>query len=84
MEKKSNFKKAKKVVDFIANSSSEAMDLKNLISNNNFEVNHIFTGSTIPIIKDAGYYVAGSSNIRILYTSSNGPVKAISLSTVEK
>lgn len=58
---------ARRTVDLIANESPEAIELVNHITQNNFVVNHIYSGSSTPILKDKDLFVVGSGNIRSSY-----------------
>lgn len=82
MKKNNILPTEKQVVDFIANVSPEALILKDLISQNNFVVNHIYSGSSIPILKDADYYVVGSNHIRACYTTQLNSVKSTTITEV--
>jgi len=55
-------------VDLIANESTEAKALIESISGNNYSVNHIYSGSSIPVLRYNDLIVIGSNNIRASYT----------------
>ncbi len=58
-----------KKVEFIANNTREAIELKNKLAEKGLIVNHIYTGSSVPVLIDNGYYSVGAGNIRRNYFS---------------
>jgi hypothetical protein len=59
--------KLKRNMEFIANNTSEALELKKSLEKEGFNVNHIYTGSSVPILIDKGNYTVGAGNIRTMY-----------------
>jgi hypothetical protein len=60
----------KRSVEFIANNTKEALDMKKSFEEKDFEVNHIYTGSSVPILIDEGNYTVGAGNIRRNYLTN--------------
>jgi hypothetical protein len=58
----------KRSVEFIANNTDEALNLKKSLEEKGFIVTHIYTGSSVPILLDNGNYTTGAGNIRRNYT----------------
>ena len=56
-----------KKIDLIANASSEANELIKQLIKNNYCVNHIYTGSDTPVLKDNDNFIIGANNIRLHY-----------------
>jgi hypothetical protein len=56
-------------VEFIANNTNEAIELKDKLIEQGLDVTHIYTGSSIPILldKDNKNYTVGAGNIRMNY-----------------
>ena len=59
--------KSKRSVEFIANNTNGALELKKSLEKKDFNVNHIYTGSSVPILIDEGNYTSGAGNIRLMY-----------------
>lgn len=57
-------------VEFIANNTSEAIELKNRLVKEGLDVKHIYTGSSLPVLIDHGNYTVGAGHIRLNYFSS--------------
>jgi len=55
-------------VDFLANDSIEALDLKEALEKNGYEVNHIHSGSSKPIVLGKNMHLHGAGNIRTQLT----------------
>lgn len=62
--------KQKRSVEFIANNTEEALDMKKALEKKGFDVNHIYTGSSVPTLIDDGNYTTGAGNIRANYLTS--------------
>jgi hypothetical protein len=62
----------KRTVDLMANESPEALELIDHIKQNNFIVNHIYSGSSTPILQDNDLFIVGSGNIRTTYCRGLG------------
>lgn len=60
-------KKEKKSIDFIANNSEEALNIKKALEKKGYEVNHIYTGIGIPMLIDGYNFIFGARNIRLDY-----------------
>lgn len=56
-----------KKVELIANNTIGAIELKNKLVEKGLIVNHIYTGSSVPILIDNGYYSVGAGHIRMNY-----------------
>jgi hypothetical protein len=63
--------KQKRSVEFIANNTPAAIELKDALVKRGLDVNHIYTGSSVPILIDNENYTIGSGNIRINYLIFN-------------
>ena len=61
-------KKQKRNIELIANNTNEAIALKKSLEEKGFNVNHIYTGSCVPILKDEDNYTIRAGNIRRNYT----------------
>ncbi|MGY4884871.1 MAG: hypothetical protein ACP5NZ_04810 [Nanobdellota archaeon] len=59
--------KEKKNIEFIANNSEEALNMKKALEKKGYEVNHVYTGVATPIIIDGDNYIVGARNIRFDY-----------------
>ncbi|MEK6833485.1 MAG: hypothetical protein AABY32_05550 [Nanoarchaeota archaeon] len=59
--------KSKRTIEFIANNTNEALALKKSLLEEGLDVNHIYTGSSVPILIDEGNYTSGAGNIRLMY-----------------
>jgi hypothetical protein len=59
--------KQKRNIELIANDTNGALELKKLLVQKGMIVNHIYTGSSTPILIDNGYYLVGAGNIRRNY-----------------
>lgn len=58
----------KRNIEFIANNTQEALDMKKALEKKGFDVNHIYTGSSVPtLIDDGNNYTVGAGNIRANY-----------------
>lgn len=57
----------KRSVEFIANNTREAIELKNKLSEAGLNVNYIYTGSSVPVLRENKYYTIGAGNIRAMY-----------------
>lgn len=58
----------KRSVKFYANNSNEANEMKESLLERGLNVNHVFTGSSVPIlIEETGYTLSGAGNIRMMY-----------------
>lgn len=62
-----NKKKSKRTIELIANNTGEAIELKNRLTKESLDVTHIYTGSSVPILKDNEHYTVGTGNIRMNY-----------------
>lgn len=62
-----NIQRSKKNIEFIANNTNEAIELKNRLIGRGLTVNSIYTGSDVPILIDNGNWYVGSGNIRANY-----------------
>jgi hypothetical protein len=58
----------KRNIEFIANNTPEAIELKDALAGKGLIVTHIYSGSSIPILIDNGNCTVGSGNIRRNYT----------------
>ena len=57
-----------RTIEFIANNTREAIELKGKLSEKGFDVNHVYTGSSVPILIDKNNnYTVGAGNIRMNY-----------------
>jgi len=63
--------KQKRNIELIANNSSAAIELKDQLIAMGFEVNHIYTGSSVPILMENGNYIVGAGKIRANYSCFN-------------
>jgi len=61
----------KRTVELIANDSNEAKELKNSLEAKGLSVNHIYGGSSKPILIENENYFFGAGNIRFQYLSKN-------------
>jgi hypothetical protein len=60
--------KEKRSVQFYANNTNEAIEMKTSLLEKGLKVNHIFTGSSVPVlIEETGYTISGAGNIRMMY-----------------
>jgi hypothetical protein len=57
----------KRNVEFIANNTQEALDIKKSLEDLGFVVKHTYTGSSVPILTEEHHYTVGSGNIRRNY-----------------
>jgi hypothetical protein len=57
----------KRNIELIANNTDEALALKKSLEKEGFNVNHIYTGSSVPVIIDNGNYAVGAGHIRMMY-----------------
>lgn len=64
-------KEEKRNIEFIANNTPEAIELKEQLTRKNIIVNHIYTGSAVPILIENGNYIVGAGNIRANYLCFN-------------
>ena len=62
--------KSKRNIELIANNTGEAIEMKKSLEKKGFNVNHIYTGSSVPILIDNGHYTTGAGNIRAMYKLS--------------
>jgi len=61
----------KRSVEFLANDSKEAKDMKKSLEEKGLKVNHIYSGSSVPILIDNGLPTRGAGNIRTYYSLKN-------------
>jgi hypothetical protein len=59
--------KEKREVEYWANNSPLAIEIRESLLERGLKVNHIFTGSTLPILKDGNNYTIGVGNILTSY-----------------
>ncbi len=59
--------KSKRSVELIANNTKEALDMKKSLEKKGFDVNHIYTGSSVPILIENKNYYSGLGHIRMMY-----------------
>jgi hypothetical protein len=59
--------KQKRNIEFIANNTGEAMEMKKSLEKRGFMVTHIYTGSSVPTLIDNGDYTTGAGKIRMMY-----------------
>jgi hypothetical protein len=59
--------KKKREVEYWANNSPLAIEIKESLLERGLEVKHIFTGSTVPVLKDGKNYLSGVGNILFYY-----------------
>jgi len=59
--------KQKRNIELIANNTDAAKELKEQLSQKGFDVTHIYTGSSTPILIDNKNYTVGSGHIRAMY-----------------
>jgi len=58
----------KRTIELIANNTSEALALKESLEKKGFDVNHVYTGSSVPtLIDDRNNYTVGAGHIRAMY-----------------
>lgn len=57
----------KRTVELLANDGGEATELKELLSKKGLNVNHIYNGSSIPILIEDNNYIVGKGNIMTQY-----------------
>lgn len=62
--------KPKRNIEFIANNTEEALELKKSLEKEGFNVNHVYTGSSVPTLIEEGNYISGAGNIRANYLTS--------------
>jgi hypothetical protein len=62
--------KQKGSIEFIANNTDAALELKKSLEDKGFNVNHIYTGSSVPILIDNKHYYSGAGNIRRNYLTN--------------
>ena len=60
----------KRTVELIENDSIEAIELKEALLERGLNVNHIYNGSSIPILIDRDNYIVGKGNIIFQYFSN--------------
>jgi hypothetical protein len=63
--------KPKRSIELIANNTGEAIKLKEALTERGFNVNHIYTGSSLPITIEKGYVLVGAGNIRANYLTKD-------------
>ncbi len=63
--------KSKRTIELIANDNKEVIELKELLLVNGLNVNHIYSGSSKPVLIENGNYFVGVGNIRFQYLSKN-------------
>jgi hypothetical protein len=59
--------KQKRSIEFIANNTDAALELKKSLEDKGFDVNHIYTGSSVPTLIDNKNYTVGAGHIRANY-----------------
>lgn len=57
----------KKSIELFANNSNGALDMKKSLEEKGYQVNHIYTGSTKPMVIYLGNLSVGAKNIRLNY-----------------
>jgi len=66
-----NMTEPKRSVEFIANNTKEALDMKKSLEDKGFDVNHVYTGCSVStLIDDNKNYTTGAGNIRANYLTS--------------
>jgi hypothetical protein len=60
-------KKQKRNIELIANNTDGALEMKKALSERGYEVNHIYTGCSTPILIENSNYTVGSGHIRAMY-----------------
>ena len=61
----------KRTVELLANDSVEAIELKDSLLEKGLNVNHVYSGSSIPILIENSNYFVGAGNIRFQYFPNN-------------
>ena len=64
---KSFMGKDKRTIELLANDSDDAIELKELLLEKGLNVNHIYGGSSVPILIENGNYFVGKGNITAQY-----------------